>query len=127
MGQIWGEREGEVRHMTNPIGIARDAREVLGARLAAYIASVDTTRELRAWVDGEAAPPGAAVDRLRLALQISEVLLERDSGWVVQAWFQGMNPELDDQCPARLIRESNPRAVEAELMRAARLASAPIG
>jgi hypothetical protein len=25
---------------------------------------------------------------------------------VVQAWFQGMNPLLDDQAPARVLRES---------------------
>ena len=29
----------------------------------------------------------------------------RDSRSVVQAWFQGMNPQLDDVPPARLLRE----------------------
>jgi len=36
---------------------------------------------------------------------VAALLAERDSRAVVQAWFQGMNPQLDDVPPARLLRE----------------------
>ena len=32
-------------------------------------------------------------------------MAEKDSRQVVQAWFQGMSPQLDDVAPATLLRE----------------------
>lgn len=35
-----------------------------------------------------------------VAYRIAALLREKDSAAVVQAWFQGMNPHLDDVVPA---------------------------
>ncbi|UKA63449.1 hypothetical protein [Arthrobacter sp. FW306-04-A] len=43
--------------------------------------------------------------RLRHAYHVAALLAERDSETVVQAWFQGMNPRLDDVPPAKLLRQ----------------------
>jgi hypothetical protein len=34
------------------------------------------------------------------------ILAEREHPRVVQAWFTGLNPQLEDASPARLIRDS---------------------
>jgi hypothetical protein len=39
---------------------------------------------------------------------------------VVQAWFTGLNPELNDRVPVRLLREENVEAVGPEILGAAR-------
>ena len=49
--------------------------------------------------------PSADVMHRCTAYHVAALLAERDSRAVVQAWFQGMNPQLDDVPPARLLRE----------------------
>jgi hypothetical protein len=44
------------------------------------------------------------VTRLRLALR-SLLIAAHDHARVAQAWFQRLNPQLDDRSPARLLRE----------------------
>jgi hypothetical protein len=66
---------------------------------------VKETRAVRQWADGEREPSGDAMTRLRTAYHVAALLAERDSRAVVQAWFQGMNPQLEDIPPARLLRE----------------------
>lgn len=84
-------------------------RDLLGARLVAYIGSVKETRAVRQWADPEDSrtPSADVVSRLRLAYRIAALLSEKDSPGVVQAWFQGMNPRLDDVAPARLLRDGD--------------------
>ena len=45
--------------------------------------------------------------RLRLALTVALMIAERDDKHVAQAWFQGLNPQLDDISPARLLRDGD--------------------
>ncbi|GAA4049500.1 hypothetical protein GCM10023063_41460 [Arthrobacter methylotrophus] len=85
--------------------LVRDLRDLLGAKLVAYIGSVKETRAVRLWADGERKPSADVMRRLRTAYHVAALLGERDSRAVVQAWFQGMNPQLDDVPPARLLRE----------------------
>jgi hypothetical protein len=85
--------------------LVRDLRDLLGAKLVAYIGSVKETRAVRQWADGERKPSADVMQRLRTAYHVAALLAERDSRAVVQAWFQGMNPQLDDTPPARLLRE----------------------
>lgn len=80
-------------------------RDLLGARLVAYIGSVKETRAVRQWADGERIPSTETMSRLRAAYHVAALLHEKDSAAVVQAWFQGMNPQLDDVAPARLLRD----------------------
>lgn len=85
--------------------LVRELRDILGAKLVAYLGSVKETRAVRQWADGERKVSAETLLRLRSAYYIAAMLDERDDRSVVQAWFQGMNPQLDDVAPARLLRE----------------------
>jgi hypothetical protein len=66
-------------------------------------------------------PKDASVaPRLRLALQVASLIAQRDSPDVAQAWFQGLNPQLGDRSPARLLREGDLAEVGPEIVAAAR-------
>jgi hypothetical protein len=87
--------------------VARDLRELLGARLTAYVGGVSETRAVRQWADGERAPGERVQRRMRVALQAALALKEVDGRGVTQAWFQGLNPQLEDRSPARLLRDGD--------------------
>lgn len=100
--------------------LASGLRSILGAQLVAYIGGVQETRAVRMWAEGSRRPPAATVERLRLAYRAARFLEKRESRAVVQAWFQGLNPQLDDESPARVIRESESEKVGAAVLAAAR-------
>lgn len=85
--------------------IVSELRDMLGATLAAYLGGVKETRAVAQWVAGDRAPSNATETRLRTAYQATALLREHDGPGVVQAWFQGMNPQLGDVAPARALRE----------------------
>ncbi len=90
-----------------PAAVA-ELRDLLTARLVAYIAGVGETRAVHEWADGSRAIRSADTSaRLRLGLQVALMLAEQDDPIVVQAWFTGLNPQLDDRSPARLLREGD--------------------
>lgn len=91
-----------------PSPLVAALREVLGARLVAYLAGADSTRVVSAWADGASAVPPGAEGRLRLAHQVAGIITGSTSPRLAQSWFQGMNPHLGDHSPARLIRETDP-------------------
>lgn len=98
-----------------------ELRDLLTARLVAYVADVTETRAVHEWADGSRSIRGPETEaRLRLALQIAVMLAERDDPRVVQAWFTGLNPQLDDRSPARLLREGDLDDVGPLVMGAAR-------
>jgi hypothetical protein len=80
-----------------------EPRAFLGAKLVAYVGSVKETRAVRQWADGERKPSADVVQRLRDTYHAAALLHQRDAAPVVQAWFTGMNPLLDDVPPARLL------------------------
>lgn len=80
-------------------------RDILGAKLVAYLGSVKETRAVRQWAEGTREPPADVLTRLRTAYHAAALLREKDTAAVVQAWFQGMNPGLNDVAPARLLRD----------------------
>lgn len=96
-----------------------ELREILGAKLVAYLGSVQETRAVRQWADGTRVPSADVVTRLRLAYRMAWLLKQKDSSAVAQAWFQGMNPRLGDVAPARMLRESAVDEVGAEILAAA--------
>ena len=95
---------------------------VLGERLVAYIGGVTEARAVREWGSGERAIRDPQVPpRLRLGLQLAAMLSDwGDPPDVVQAWFQGVNPQLDDRVPAQLLREGELSEVGPALLEAAR-------
>lgn len=82
-------------------------RDMLGAKLVAYISSVGETRAIRQWAEGGRAPNKTTQKRLRLAYQAAKCIADVDGSATAQAWFQGLNPLLDDVSPARLLRDGD--------------------
>jgi hypothetical protein len=124
MAAVAGARGGLKAHQDSirlsEAELVRDLRDILGAKLVAYIGSVKETRAVRQWADGERKPSAEVMTRLRHAYHVAALLAERDSRTVVQAWFQGMNPQLDDVPPARLLREGQVEDAAQAVLAAAR-------
>jgi hypothetical protein len=93
--------------------------QILGRKLTAYIANLKDVRGLDRWIEGTQ-PYGNVEERLRLAYQVVRTLREHDSPRVVQAWFTGVNPELGDRVPLRLLRDGDLAAVAPLILGAAR-------
>jgi hypothetical protein len=100
--------------------VVSELRSVLGARLVAYLGSGKETRAVRQWADGEREPSEEVRNRLRVALQVVLPLAEAESSEIAQAWFQGLNPQLDDRSPARMLREGELEEVGPAVIAAAR-------
>ena len=79
--------------------------EIVGRKLTAYIGGVKDARAVDRWIVGGEIY-GNAESRLRFAYQVARALSEHDSPAVVQAWLTGVNPELEDRVPLRLMREN---------------------
>jgi hypothetical protein len=95
-------------------------RELLGPQLVAYLGSVRETRAVHQWADGTREPSAAVQQRLRVALQVVAMLAEAESPRIAQAWMQGLNPQLDDRSPARLLRDGDVDEVGPAVVGAAR-------
>jgi hypothetical protein len=99
--------------------IVRRLVTILGRKLTAYIAKVKDVRAIDRWMAGGEIY-GDAEQRLRFAFQVAQTLREQDTPAVVQAWMTGVNPELGDRVPLRLMREGDLNIVGGEILRAAR-------
>jgi hypothetical protein len=110
------------RSIQAPFGeIVAELAEILGKKLTAYIGGVKDTRVVERWIQGEVEQPYRDADRrIRLAYQIAKTLSEHDSARVVQAWFIGLNPELQDRAPIRLLKEADIDKGGPELLNAMR-------
>ena len=84
-------------------------RDLLGAKLVAYLGKVKETRAVRQWAEGT-----------RTAYRAARLIAERDTPAVVQTWFQGLNPILGDRPPALLLREGELSDVGPQVLAAAR-------
>lgn len=87
--------------------VVAELRQLLGSKLVAYLAGVPETATVRRWADPASGlePDHEVQERLQTALRVARRVAERDSPAVVQAWFQGMHPDLGDVAPARFILE----------------------
>jgi hypothetical protein len=100
--------------------VVAELRSVLGAPLVAYLGSVKETCAVREWAEGERQPREEVSHRLRVALEVAVPLAEAESPEIAQAWFQGLNPQLDDRSPARILREGELEDVGPAVIAAAR-------
>src|SRR3954447_483118 len=82
-------------------------RSLPAPQLVASLGSVRETRAVHQWAEGAREPSGAVQQRLRVALQVAAMLAETESPRIAQAWMQGLNPQLDDRSPARLLRDGD--------------------
>lgn len=93
--------------MTTP-ALVTELKDQLGVKLVAYLANAKESRVVRQWAEGTVAMGNTRdVERLRLALQATRLIIELEAKEVAQAWFQGLNPLLGDASPARLLREGD--------------------
>ncbi len=83
-------------------------REMLGVRLVAYIGGVKAARSVSSWAEGTSTPGEVDQERLRHAFHAASLLRDRYDTTTVQSWFKGMNPALDDDAPAHVLREADP-------------------
>ena len=99
--------------------LVSELAHVIGRKLSAYVAVVKDVRTVEGWIKGNS-PYGDSEERLRLTFQVVRTLSEHDSPRIVQAWLAGVNPELGDRIPIRLLREGDLNEVGPEVMAAAR-------
>ena len=100
--------------------IVSGLREILGTRLVAYIGHVSSTSSVGEWASGTQSPSEDTLCRLHAAYSIAVLLREREGAATVSSWFQGMNPRLGDQAPARVLRDQPIGVALPEVMAAAR-------
>ena len=93
--------------------------EIVGRKLTAYIGGVKDARAIDRWIAGGRIY-GGAESRLRFAFQVARALSEHNSPSVVQAWLTGVNPELGDKVPLRLMRDDEIDATAPAILSAAR-------
>jgi hypothetical protein len=91
----------------------------IGKKLTAFVAGVDHPEIIDSWIAGEPSPTDAE-KRLRFTYQIVMTIAIKDSPAVAQAWLVGVNPELSDRVPIRLLRESTLDQVAGPIVAAAR-------
>ena len=99
--------------------IVKRLTEIIGRKLTAYIAGIEDTAVLDQWINGTE-PYGEVEERLRFTYQVARTLSQRDSPRIGQAWLTGVNPELDDRVPLRVLREEDLSTVAAAILGAAR-------
>lgn len=92
---------------------------IIGKKLTAYIGGVEDVRAVDRWVAGTD-PYRGAEPRVRLAFQIAKTLMVKEPPRVIQAWLTGVNPELGDLVPVRILREGDPHETGPKLMGAVR-------
>lgn len=96
--------------------------EILGLKLTAYLANAKDVRSVQAWAEGHAVVrrPDQLEPRLRTALRAALLIKDADSAEIAQAWFLGLNPQLDDRSPARLLQSEPLEEVGPQVLQAAR-------
>lgn len=95
-------------------------RDILGAQLLAYLGKVKETSAVRHWAEGSrSVGTSEDVERLRIAYCAARLIAEHDNAAVAQVWFQGLNPVLDDQAPALLLREGELADIGPQILSAA--------
>jgi hypothetical protein len=101
--------------------VAKELIDILGAKLVAYIGGVREARAVQQYAEDIRSPRHPAIEpRLRLALRVAMLISKHDSKEIAQAWFMGLNPQLNDRSPARLLREGHVDDVGPEIISAAR-------
>jgi hypothetical protein len=99
--------------------VLRTLTTKIGKKLTAFVAGVNQAGVIESWMAGTPSPSDAE-RRLRITYQVVMTLTITDSPAVAQAWLLGINPELGDRVPIRLLREGNLDEVAGPIVGAAR-------
>lgn len=79
-------------------------QEHLGRKVTAYLSDAESTRVVGKWARGTAQPRELTSQRLQSAYEVTRVLVDAYGAKAARAWFFGMNPLLDDEAPAYILR-----------------------
>lgn len=90
--------------------IARFLQDTLGSKLTAYILGLKDPKMVGKWADG-AKPADDREKLLRDTHTIFQTILQSEDEYVARAWFIGMNPNLDDEAPADVLKEGKVKDV----------------
>jgi hypothetical protein len=93
--------------------MAAHLQALFGQKLTAVLLGITEPKAVGRYARGEQKPQAEIEERLRAAFQIATLLEQAESAAIVRAWFMGMNPELDDQAPARVLRREPERVLQA--------------
>lgn len=111
--RLWPQYLDPVEAAVRPDQVVFRLRELLGSKLTAYVGGADDITVVADWANGRAVPEPNVAARLLAAYEAATLIEKRgDSADVIQVWFKGMNPELGDVAPARLLREAKSDRVE---------------
>ena len=99
--------------------VTRELTDVIGKKLTAYVGGAKDVRSVDRWIAGNL-PYRDAEDRIRFAYRVASSLNSREHRNVVQAWLTGLNPELNDRSPIRMMREGVLEEVGPQILGAAR-------
>jgi hypothetical protein len=111
MNQALHQKQAEKAHRTTVnrsiSEMAKFLQDSLGTGLLMYLVDVKDPKTISRWANGQVdSIRNLDVERrLRATNQIVEILLEIDSARTIRGWFLGMDPTLDDESPADVIRE----------------------
>lgn len=93
-----------------PTDLVSALSEKLGSKIVAYIADKNVST-INRWKDAERTPDEAALQPLRTAYQVFDLLETEESDHTIRAWFIGMNPQLDDTSPLEALAAGRFREV----------------
>ncbi|MDP9410676.1 MAG: XRE family transcriptional regulator [Actinomycetota bacterium] len=94
--------------------VASFLQDLLGRRLVAYMAGAEDAKTVSGWAGGEVGSVGQErEEHLRTAYEVAHLLVQFDSPGLVEAWFIGLDPQLDDVSPAETIREGKLKEAKA--------------
>ena len=107
--------EGKARRSESTITHAHIDRSVsdiagvlqshLGQKLVAHMAGLADAKAIGKYARSERTPQTDAEKRLRAAYLVLTIMLDDESAHTARAWFIGMNPQLDGEAPADVIRD----------------------
>lgn len=90
--------------------IAGYLQSILGPTLTSVTLGIKDVKAIGQWARSQRQPRAAQEKVLRETYQVVNYLAQVETADVIRAWFMGMNPDLDDQSPALMMR-SDPVAV----------------
>jgi hypothetical protein len=85
--------------------VVRELVDVLGRRTVAYLAGLNSVREVASWLSAETKPHRDRDAVLRSALQATRYIVGLEGRDSAAAWFVGTNPRFDFESPAATLRK----------------------
>ena len=90
-----------------------ELRQALSPTLLAVIVGAEKGATVDDWASGRTKPPTDVLNRLRSTHLVLRILQRHEDVATIRAWFRGMNPELNDEAPALVLRHDPERVLEA--------------